>query len=242
MKRMTAVLFAVLTIACALESFGQDQNRLGFGISLNPSRIQQVAYDYYYYYGGGMYVESNIPVQTPISFYVPIHVNERFRLEPAFGFSSSGNETVTSSTNPTSRPVTGIRNYSSVFVGLSGYYVIPHSPSFDVYIGPRLGVSFLSTEYENSDFYGGTNPVKFRSETKETDFVIGAACGAEFFPVSQLSVGGEFQFNYTSFGNPDMTQTYTPPQTSIYTTKYERKRHLWSTDVLFFLRWYFLQN
>ena len=83
---------------------------------------------------------------------------------------------------------------------------------------------------------------RFHTEgTKETDVHLGASFGGEYFPFTQFSVGGELQLNYTSYGNPDITQTSSqqPPATS---TTSERKQHLWNTDALFFVRWYFVQT
>ena len=241
MKRTLAVLFTILIVVSF--SFGQEQreNRLGFGVSLNPAGFNR-SLTTYTYFDGGMYYETYMSMQSPVSFYIPIYANKRFRLEPAFGFSSLSNETVTSTTSPGSISVTRLTKASSAFVGLSGYFIVPVAPQLEMYVGPRLGISFVSAEYQNSNYYSGSNPVKYTSETNEIDFTVGAACGAEFFPVGQLSVGGEFQFNYTSYGNPDVTRSYSPPQPSASTTTSERKQHLLSTDVLFFLRWYFVQN
>ena len=76
---------------------------------------------------------------------------------------------------------------------------------------------------------------------KETDINIGIVLGAEYFSISHFSVGGEVSFNYTTFGNPNITNTFSPPQTpppsieSTQTTQYS-----YHTDALFLMRWYFL--
>ena len=162
-----------------------------------------------------------------------------------FGLSSYSTETSTSSSTPGYIPSTISNDGSGVFVGLGAYYLVPFNNSLIMYVGPKFGLSFLSSSSEQP-YYGGPYPstnTRDLLKTKETDFIVGAGFGAEYFPFAQFSVGGEFQFNYTSFGNPDRTRTITPPPSPPPTsTTSERKQHLWNTDALFFVRWYFVQT
>jgi hypothetical protein len=79
--------------------------------------------------------------------------------------------------------------------------------------------------------------VLFTGTSSETDFMISGIFGAEYFPLREFSIGGEIDFNYVSFGNPDYTQT--PPPTGMQTTT-TSTRSLVSTGALLFIRWYFL--
>jgi hypothetical protein len=61
--------------------------------------------------------------------------------------------------------------------------------------------------------------------------------GAEYIPLREISIGGEIDFNYVSFGNPDISRTPPPTGTQSTTTL---TRSLVSTGALLFIRWYFL--
>jgi hypothetical protein len=67
--------------------------------------------------------------------------------------------------------------------------------------------------------------------------MISGIFGAEYFPLAELSIGGEVDLNYVSFGNPDISQSPPQPGTQPTTT---RTQTLVSTGALLFIRWYFL--
>lgn len=70
---------------------------------------------------------------------------------------------------------------------------------------------------------------------------MGIVFGAEYFPISHYSAGGEVSLNYTTFGNPTITNTTSPPQTPpAYTNSNDVAQYSFNTEALFFMRWYFL--
>ena len=64
---------------------------------------------------------------------------------------------------------------------------------------------------------------------------MGLIFGCEYFPISHFSIGGEANFNYTSYGNPVVTETDVPPtqNSSLYTV--DRKFHSFHTDGIILL-------
>lgn len=212
------------------------KNRLGVGISLDPARIGTVNY---YVYDQYYRMITNI---SPITFYLPINVTEKFRVEPSFGLYTINFESTTTSNDPNYSSSAGSNDISTITAGLRGLYISSLSNSFGLYFGPKLELNFLSST--QTDSYTTANPkstVINKTETTETDITLGLIFGAEYFPISHFSIGGEGSFNYTSFGNPEITNTIIPPPTNpsplVFT---EKKQHSFHTDVLFFVRWYFL--
>lgn len=241
MKPIIVVLLATLITTLSTKVFSQDKprNRFGVGISLDPTRVGQ---DYIINtaYPRDAFFLTN---QSPVLFYLPMQIFERLRIEPAFGLFSANYDRVSSySTANFSQQFTNSFEVSAVEVGLRALYVSPFSSSFNLYFGPKLGFIFLTLTTSESQIYS-TPSRNFTStyKMKETDFTTGAVFGGEYFPISEFSVGGECGFIYISFGNPTLTSSdVPPPQPPIQTSSYERKQHLWRTEALFFVRWYFL--
>ena len=244
MKQISVILFVVFTLAYTTKLFSQSEkdNKLGIGISLDPARIGHV--NYYNYSPDFGLIKSTVTNATPIMFYLPINVTERFRLEPSFGLYTINNDNTTTSTYPGSFPTTNSSSASTIAVGLRGVFLTSLSNSFGLYFGPRLDFSFVSESNGYTQVYTINNNntlVTNNSDMKETDINIGIVLGAEYFPISHFSVGGEVSFNYTTFGNPTITNTTSPPQTPpAYTTSTETTQYSFHTDALFFMRWYFL--
>ena len=159
-------------------------------------------------------------------FYFHINLSERFRLEPSFGLYTINNDNTTTSTVPGSTRTTNSSSASTITIGLRGVYLSSLSKSFDLYFGPSLDFSFVSSSNGYSQEYTNSNGVSTtginNTDMTETDITMGLVFGAEYFPISHFSVGGEVSFNYTTFGNPTITNTISPPQTpSPYTSSTE---------------------
>jgi hypothetical protein len=205
---------------------------LGAGVSVEPALFGQNVY----YTGGttGVFVTATpIFSVSPFYVYMPVTLTKNFRLEPRFGIYSFSNEISNSATpsQPQKFEVT-LTN-----IGLSVEYVIPTGEKFQFYVGPRGSLNFISETFTSYQYTGGPVPVNVTTAQSETDFMISGIFGAEYFPLKELSVGGEVDFNYVSFGNPDITQTPPPTGTQSTTTV---TSSLVSTGALFFVRWYFL--
>ncbi len=244
MKRFIGLFFVLSTLIFSTKLFSQteDGNKLGIGISLDPSRIGHASY--YLLYGQMISTSFSEINASPIMFYVPININNNFRLEPSFGLFTMNNSNTSTPTYPGAFPTTNTNNGSTVTIGLRAVYLSSLSKSFGLYFGPRIDFSFISSSSGNSQFNtinGNNILVTTNTDLTETDINVGGVFGAEYFPVSHISLGGEVSFNYTKFGNPNTKYTTDPPQpSSVYTTTTETTQYSFHTDALFFLRWYFL--
>ncbi len=227
----------------------QIKNHIGVGISVDPARIGRNNYTDYIinlYNSGAFALDS----QAPILFYLPVNI-KNFRIEPLFGFNSVHYENVSDSRWTT------ISNYSistdtykaEIFtIGAGGYYVVSLSKLFDIYFGPKFNADFVSltNSYNNQDYannnYTDNSSIVY---SKEVDITVGADFGAEYFPVSEFSLGADIGLAYTSMGNPKVNETsssvppasYIPPN-PINTN--DRTQYLINTRGIFFVRWYFL--
>jgi hypothetical protein len=111
-----------------------------------------------------------------------------------------------------------------------------------MYAGPTFGLGFSSSSSEAPYYITGALS-KQLTETTETDWMLSAVLGSEFFPIQQMSFGGEIRLTYTSFGNPERSYTVTPaPQFPPSTSTIERKQHSWETSAFLTLRWYFVRS
>ena len=235
MKSFTVILstLAAILLTCS-PAVAQDTLRyhLGAGVSVEPGLFGQTVY--YSTGGSGQYLSVGpIYSVSPYYIYLPVTLTRNFRIEPRFGIYSFSNETSNSLTP--SQPTKD--NLTLTHIGLSIEYLIPVTERFQIYAGPRAGLNFIS---ETSSYYGYTVFPTYGNITttrSETDFMISGIFGAEFFALRELSVGGEIDFNYVSFGNPDFTQT--PPSGPEQGTT-SRTQSLVSTGALLFVRWYFL--
>lgn len=244
MRRTAVIFFALLflLLPSKLLSQEQDTNHLGIGISIDPSRIGHVTY---FYFGEASIITQTLDNQAPILFYFPIYINDKIRIEPMFGLNTinSGNTQSSKSTISTDYSINTYTSNSSVTtIGLGGFYIASISNSFNMYLGPRIYFNFASSlvEYIYEQSSGGHySRNDYKTETKESDITVGLALGAEYFPIRKFSFGAEASFNYTSYGNPDITNTQ--QQTApYYTGSNDRTQYSYNTSGIFFVRWYFL--
>ena len=157
--------------------------------------------------------------QTPVNIYVPISVSSSLTIEPEFGIFSFSSESGSDGS-------TSNRSASIIRLGAGFLASVTNSPSVRVYAGPRVGVYLVSSKYTNSSQFGLSS-----SETSETDLTIGGSVGGEYFASDQMSVGGEALVTYYKFGEP--TRTPSSGTTSSFS------QSMITSNVLFFLRWYF---
>ena len=226
-----AVIAAMFFVAIPLR--GQDTlpYHLGAGISVEPALFGQNVFTVSGSSGPYLLTTPLFSV-SPYYIYVPVPITKNFRLEPRFGIYSYSYDSET----PGSPSSSYKNDVAMTHVGLSAEYVIPAGQKFQLYVGPRVGLNFLS-QSSTSYQYTGTGNTNVTYTTTETDFVASGIFGAEYFPLNGLSVGGEVDLNFVSFGNPDETQS---PATNTSPSPTTVTRSLFSTGALFFLRWYFL--
>ena len=228
---IVCTLAVFLLLAAPLSAQDTLRYHLGAGISVEPALFGQT---FLYSGTGGIYI-SAVPLfsVSPYYIYLPVTLTKNFRIEPRFGIYSYSYE-ATYSTSP-SQPEKD--DVTLTHIGLSVEYLIPAGEKFQFYVGPRAGLNFISTTSSSYQYMGGPAPVSVTYTGSETDFFISGIFGAEYFPLGELSIGGEVDFNYVSFGNPEQTQTPAPTGTQTTTTL---TRSLVSTGALLFVRWYFL--
>jgi hypothetical protein len=232
-SKLMVCAFAAMLLLCAPVK-AQDTLRyhFGAGMSVEPALFGQLLYTSP---GGlGPYLTAGpLYSVSPYYIYLPVTLTKNFRIEPRFGIYSFSSET-SYSTSP-SQPQKD--NITLTNLGLSVEILIPSGEKFQFYAGPRASLNFISATSTYYGYNGGPASVLFTGTQSETDFMISGIFGAEYFPLSELSLGGEIDFNYVSFGNPEFSQS--PPPTGTQTTT-TITRSLVSTGALLFIRWYFL--
>lgn len=153
-----------------------------------------------------------------------------------------GFTTEQTTTSPVSGPVVSVveTDVTLLHLGIGAFYLIPSTNNFQMYLGPRLGLNFVTSSSAGPYYDNVTRGyVQRTTESTETDFALGLTFGGECFAAREFSVGAEVEANYVSFGNPDITNT-PAYQSSPSTT--DRKQHIITTDALFFVRWYFVRS
>ncbi len=155
---------------------------------------------------------------SPVSFYIPIRTSSSLTVEPEFGL-------YTYSSESTSSGVATNNSASVVRLGAGILATVASTSNTRFYAGPRVGL-YLVRQKSTSTYY----PTPSTDEMSETDFSIGGSIGAEYFFVESMSFGGEALVTYYSFGEP----TY-----SSSSIGYSSSRSMFSSNVIFFLRWYF---
>ena len=209
MKTRTLCLFFVI-ISLYLNAFAQveddaQKTKFGVGISLEPLHVFTLGSTFY------------STALLPVSIYFSVN-RPSVSLQPEFGLYSYSYESG------------GSNNTASIVkVGLGALFSVAQGPSSRTYLGPRMGLLFISQSSSS------TGPTTSTSDRTETDFTIGLATGGEYYVSSQFSVGGEAQVNYYSFGNPETTTTPASGSSS----NSDRTQSFISTSGLFFLRFYF---
>ena len=171
--------------------------RFGIGVSMGKEVLG--------FEDGGLVTVFDFP-----SFYMPILISPRFRLEPEIGlwrYSGSG------------------KNWEESYTILSlGCGIFPMTKKGKVYIyyGARFGLIRISYSAEYS-WNGHTES----DDDSKTDFHVSPAIGGEYFFTDHLSLGGEAQLNYIFVGQVDDDDDDDVSESLI------------RSKTLIFVRWYF---
>ncbi len=193
MNRIIHVFAAVAALACAMPAAAQQRTQpfVGLGVGLPVSELGTIA--------GVFGIDGGLVAPQ---LYVPINLTPNVRVEPQFGFltwhdDATGEE----------------RSFKSVGTGV--FFVMPFGENADLYVGPRLALSF----FRQREPAGAGLFVK----RSATDVFFAAALGGEVAVHPRLSVGAEGQLGYTSLGDVDVTDetgaTRTVPGGSSWATQ-----------------------
>jgi hypothetical protein len=159
--------------------------KVGIGIALSP--------------GGIILLDNNdLTSVLPMSLRVPVNIST-VKLEPELGIYSFSDKI--ESNNETSES-----SGTLLKGGIGFYYNAILSSEASVYVGPKVGITKLSTVSE----FGGSVIVDEATVTQEmdrTDIFFGAMVGGEYFFSTRFSVGAEAGFEYVSRGNETRTAT-----------------------------------
>jgi hypothetical protein len=199
------LLCSLQTLLCLSMVFAQETRpRIGLGVSLNPTALLALSST----------LVSFVPVGLS-NIFVPIELSKEFRIEPEFGILTTSDEHPGGTAQ--------VKSSSSLIrLGIGVLRVFPVDDSYNLYVGPRLGLLLTSSTSQSGSF-----PETGQSET---DFYVGLVTGGEHMFSSHFSMGGEVQLNYVSFGTP----TYTPSSPTG-----TQSRSMFTNNALMFFRWYF---
>jgi hypothetical protein len=199
MRKASLVLLLGIALFLVSNPVYAQKKTPSFGIGVSMGR--EVIFIYYQ----SMFTMSDYP-----SFYMPIRISPGFRIEPEFGlwrysYSRDGGDRKST--------------YTVLSLGC-GIFPMTNKGKVNIYYGGRLGFLSISESYKNKwDGHIETD------DDSKTDFYIGPVIGGEYLFTDHLSLGGEVQLNYTSYGR--------------YNEDVDVSESLISTKTLIFVRWYF---
>lgn len=200
--------FAMLIIL-SLNLQAQDSSRTRYGLGVNFAKDFIVAS-----VGDDMSIMS---LPYDFSNFLVIIRSEKFRFEPSLGYfrySRSSSRTDYNSESSSSNWRLGAKVAINQSHGNMNYYY-----------GISLGFIFTSTHSKYSSSFDSRE-----SDESKTDFFVGPIVGGEYNLIEYLSLGGEIQFNYISFGQ------YGDDSVGSET---ERSESALTTRAIIVLRWYF---
>ena len=196
-----ACLVLLLGIALFLVPNLVDAQEKGTRVGVGVSMGREIIYVYW---------QSIVTMSDYPSFYLPLYITSRFRIEPEFGFwRYSYSEDVDRYE----------KSKYTVFSLGCGIFPASKMGKVQIYYGARFVYIHFSRRAEVS--HNG----KVVFDQSKTDFSIGPAIGGEYFFSDHLSLGGEAQLNYISIGQ--------------FVDDDEISESLISSKTLVFVRWYF---
>lgn len=125
-------------------------------------------------------------ILPPVEVYLPIAIAPQFRLEPSLGIFTEDQ----SGPNEVDR--------SDITLGIGAFFVNHLAPQVDMYVGGRLKLNFANVDTAAGD-------------DSDTDLILAAALGGEYFFVPKFSLGLEAQLGIYDFGDAsgDISGFYT---------------------------------
>jgi hypothetical protein len=121
-------------------------------------------------------LQAGAGVVPPVEIYAPIAIAPQFRLEPSLGIFTA-NEGGTGGVDTT-----------DVLLGIGAFFVNKLAPQVDMYMGGRLKLNFASADNGVTD-------------DSDTDLILAAAAGGEYYFVPKFSLGLEAQLGIYDLGD-----------------------------------------
>lgn len=212
MKFARMFLLPLCLLSFSVGAAQDSGTRIGFGVSLNPVTIFNLSTTSFSLITYGM-----------TSIYVPIDAGKNFRVEPEVGILTSSTDYTYPATSY-SPAYTTSSSSSGIRIGCGLLYIAPVDSTFNIYLGPRIGLLLSSDKYKSSTS-------SMEQTESETDFVLAGALGGEYLLSSHFGLGAEIQLTYISYGEPSIT----PAPSGMASVS----RSTFSSSALAFFRWYF---
>ncbi|MDX1531673.1 MAG: outer membrane beta-barrel protein [Rhodothermales bacterium] len=170
--------FALLLVLLLAAPAAQAQESLpGFGVGL---RLNDVLGTFTPFISEDLALSA----ATGATFYLPLNVSSRFRLEPELGFGR-----FSSSVEDVDAGLT----VSQFHLGVGAMALLPR-PDLTLYVGGRLRYTRSSETNELPEDFGGDE------ETSASAFGFGPVVGGEHFFGRHFSLGGEVGVLYQTYG------------------------------------------
>ncbi|MDZ7262523.1 MAG: hypothetical protein ONB05_10515 [candidate division KSB1 bacterium] len=181
MRKLTLIILVgiIFFLSSNMLPAQEKTPRIGVGVSLGKEAIPIEDYEV-----SAVFTLFDFP-----SFYIPILISPRFKLEPEIGLYRYSRSTKDSESS------------NMVFSLGCSIFPMTQKGKVSIYYGARLEIVRFSFSYKYSQ--DGHHESR---EDSNTDFYIGPAIGGEYFFTEHLSVGGETQVNFIFIGQGDDTE------------------------------------
>ena len=192
----------------------------------------------------GIGVSLNANLASNYAFHVPINF-DHFRLEPEIGVRFTSSESSSNASYTSSSSVSLNDNSArNINIAAGFYYMFGIDHDLYCYVGPRLGVIFVSSDLMNTSINTDStlqSTVVDDRKSHSINYSAGVAIGAEYFFAPHFSAGAEVLLYYYHQGAPTITETRTetPPNPTPTITTNSNSGSSFNQASSVYLRWYF---
>lgn len=146
------------------------------------------------------------------TIFVPVNVMPMLRVEASLGFYSYAGGTVA----PDPRDENQQESGSITNGGLGAFYRFPGLGNIGIYVGPRIGISYLSQTIAHDTVTGSAGgniqTGKVSLSSTQWSLTAGAAAGGEWFFAPGLSFGADVEGGIRSVRPISTTLSFDPPR------------------------------
>jgi len=129
--------------------------------------------------------------QYESTLYLPVKTKGGLLIEGALTYSHSSQSS--SQTDSLGNAYNNTYSSSSLIPGVGIFWLMPMTENTHAYLGPRLW--YISQKQSNSGYYGGPSGVS--TENKTHGYAAAPILGFEYFPLKNISIGGEVGYSFT---------------------------------------------